>query len=176
MTTEDWDITAPDDAAQQAPQVGPKALREAYERQKAQAEELRKQLESLNSKVRAQEVQQKLSAAGVPDLAWELFPKDVEPTDDAVSEWVEKFGRLFQAPAQKPTAQKEEVTTTSTESVPASPPADIEQLQQIQQVTSGGQPGSSAGDLQAMLANPNLEREIPFEKFVEALRAAGAKV
>lgn len=167
MTANDWDIDVQDEPT---PQVGPKALREAYARQVAEAEELRKNLAALNAKVRNQEIQQKLSAKGVPEKAWKLFPANEEPTDEKVNEWVEEYGSLFQAPAQEQAPEKEEVTT------PATPPADVEQLQQIQQVTSGGQAGNASQDFKAMLANPNLEKEVPFEQFLEALKAAGGKV
>lgn len=110
-----------------------------------------------------------LAAKGLPDKAAKLFPKDLEPTEDEVTKWVEEYGSLFAPPSEK---TAEDIPTPT----PDTPKADVEQLQAIQQVTSGGVGGSSNEDFAAMLANPNLEREVPFEAFLEALKRQGAKV
>lgn len=166
MTESEWDIDVPEETSTP---TGPKALRDAYERQREEAARLSKELAGLQAKVRAQEVSSMLAAKGLPDKAAKLFPKDLEPTEDEVTKWVEEYGSLFAPPSEK---TAEDIPTPT----PDTPKADVEQLQAIQQVTSGGVGGSSNEDFAAMLANPNLEREVPFEAFLEALKRQGAKV
>jgi len=166
----DWDL----DVQEESQLSGPKALRDAYERQKQEASELKNQLKTLTEKVRAQEVGELLTSKGIPKEAFSLFPKDIEVTDESVNSWVEKYGGLFGAPAPKQEV-KEEETPASQEETPQK--VDQDQLRQIQQVTSGGTPGgASKQDFETALANPNLHDEMPYEAFLEMLRGQGVKV
>jgi hypothetical protein len=170
MTDSEWDIDVPEETT--VTPSGPKALRDAYEAQKAEAAQLKKDLAALNAKVRSQEVTQKLTSRGMPEKAIGLFPKDVDPTDEMVSKWVEEYGSLFAPGASQ------EAPSTETPADPPSqetPKVDADQFKQMQQVTSGGATGSSKQDFEAMLANPRLEAEVPFETFLAAMRSQGVK-
>jgi hypothetical protein len=170
MTDSEWDIDVPEETPVPS---GPKALRDAYEAQKAEAAQLKKDLAALNAKVRSQEVTQKLTSRGMPEKAIGLFPKDVDPTDEMVSKWVEEYGSLFSTGVSQETPSEEKPADAPSQETPTK--VDADQFKQMQQVTSGGTSGGSKQTFEAMLANPNLENEVPFEAFLEAMRSQGAK-
>ncbi|MEU8317094.1 hypothetical protein AB0C33_01885 [Nonomuraea sp. NPDC048881] len=168
MTDQDWDLDSQEDSQP----AGPRALRDAYERQKQEAADLRKQLASLNDKVRRQEVSELLTSKGIPKDAIDLFPKDVEVSEESVGQWVERYGGLF-TPAQKQEAKEEDAPTDMKDQAPK---VDEQQFKQMQQVSTGGAPGIPQQDLEAMLTNPHLEKEVPFEVFREALEKGWANL
>lgn len=151
--------------------VGPKGLRDAYDRQREKSVALEKRLVELQTKVRGQELAGKLRATGIPEAAWNLFPKDIEPNDEAVKNWVDTYGPLFGTGSAKTEETVEPAITT-----PVVPQVDTTQFQQIQQVTQGASNGTTKEDFESMLSNPNLEKEVPYEEFLNALRAQGGKV
>lgn len=160
----DWDDNTQEDNTPKAP----KALRDAYESQKAENAALAKQVKDLADKVRESELKSKLSSKGVPEKAIGLFPKNVEPTDDEVTKWIGQYGDLFGTPTQSTEtteiATVEPTVTTQLES----------QLEQMQKVSQTAPPAGPKNDLMTMLANPNLQDEVPYEDFLAAMKAHGA--
>ena len=91
MANNDWDD---DDAADE--QSAPKALREAYDRQKKELAKLQKEYESLNRKVRQSSTKEILESLGVNPKVARFVLADVDDVSkEAVTEWVNENGELF---------------------------------------------------------------------------------
>jgi hypothetical protein len=167
----DWDDSDQDDNPNP---TTPKALRDAYERQKKENTELAKQMKELSTKFRTAEVKQRFAAKGLPEKAVDLFPKDVDPTDESINQWAEQYGSLFGSTS---TATAE----TSTEVTPQDRQEDLQvimadQFDRMNKVSQSAPSSGPKNDLATMLANPNLVDEVPYEDFLAAMRQAGAKV
>lgn len=159
----DWDDTSQEDNAPKAP----KALREAYDKLKADNEALAKRVQDLADKDRSREVEGKLSARGLPAKAASLFPKNVEPTNDEVTKWIEQYGDLFGSPTGQ--------TINEDKPVEVAPVNEIASgLEKMQAVSQAAPSVGPKNDLMAMLQNPNLVDEVPFEEWLAAMKANGA--
>lgn len=173
MADYEWD-TEPQDNNPPAQSEGPKGLRDAYERQKAANKELQDQLKALSDKVRVSEVSSKLTSLGLPEKAVKLFPRDIEPTDDAVKTWVEEYGDLFGSSTPPKTPEP------ASNPEPSKPPVDTQNIQseltRMNSVAQGGAPAGPITDLQAILNNPRAVNEYTLEQFEEVLRKNGANV
>lgn len=87
----------------QTQQGGPKALRDAYEREKESRKALEERLAALESETRTSKLTDALKASGVDPRVAGLVPNDVTP--DKVGDWLSTYGELFGAkPAQEPAA------------------------------------------------------------------------
>lgn len=111
---------------------GPAKLREAYERQKAKAAELEKQIAEMQAERRQSTVKQFIAEKGLDEKVADLIG-DKDP-----AEWFESYGALFGAakPAEAP-APEDSVPQTPTGTAALTP----EQLAAIQAVNSV-QPGA----------------------------------
>jgi hypothetical protein len=169
----DWDDNSTQ--ASQTPQA-PKALRDAYEDMKSKNAELAKQVRELAEKDRRRDVETKLSSKGLPPKAADLFPKDLDPSDDAVSQWVDQYGGLFGA-ANTSTADTSSEVPKEVET-PQNQDAFImaDKFEEMQKVSQGASTPGPQADFLKMLANPNLQDEVPFDDFLAGLRSQGAKV
>lgn len=171
MSDFDWDDTSSEETPQ-----GPKALRELYEKNKQEKADLQKQLDALNSRVKEQELSKAFEASGLPVKAVNLFPRDLEPTEENISKFVADYGDMFNAPSNTATATETAVIDDPAQNVNAEAQ---KQFQQMSQATSTGTPANSTPvqDLERALANPNIYDELPYKDFIELLRKAGnAKV
>ena len=72
----------------------PKALRDAYNKQKAQNAALEKTIKELSDKVRTREIADKLSTRGINAKVAKFIPENVELDD-----WLKENGDLFGVPA-----------------------------------------------------------------------------
>jgi hypothetical protein len=186
MTDEIFDdnILEDEDPTQDNPL--PKHLRKMYEQEKAKREAMERKVADLNKRVRTSELSKALSAKGLPEEAVDLFPPDVEITDESVDKWVTKYGPLFgsQKPSEtpsgsKPTSDTQEVVNGSqnqsqghTEGV-----SQMEKtLNQVSNVVGSGTPANGAKDYSQSIFNPNFTDEVPFDDFKDWLRSQGAKV
>src|SRR4051812_22788684 len=75
-------------------------LRKQLETVLAQNKALQEQLASVAQRERASSLNSLFAKHAVPELARDLFPADAEPTDEAVTALVEKYGALWGATAQ----------------------------------------------------------------------------
>lgn len=92
------------DDAQDNTDTSPKALRDAYNKQKAQNVALEKQIAELNGKVRTRELADKLAEKGLNAKVAKFIPADAELDD-----WLTENGDLFGvAVASGETAQAEQ--------------------------------------------------------------------
>jgi hypothetical protein len=124
----------------------PKGLRSAYESMKAQNQAMKEQLENLAREVRTTKLASTFAEKGIPKQAADLFPKDVEISDDSVNNWLNTYGGLF-APQNQPASTQVE---TPKEPNPIAAPLD-----QMNQVVSGSAPAAPLDDFNRILADPN---------------------
>lgn len=169
----DWENDETNES-QDAPQ-GPKALRDLVNRQKAELKRLADEQAELKTRVREAELSKAFTAKGIPEKALRLFPKDLEPTEDKVSEWVSEYGDLFGMGGQGSPAQQEAPQVTTQQTVTPDVQA---QFSQMAQVAGSSAPASTTAldDLKKALANPNLVDEMPYEQYLDLLRKAGGQV
>jgi hypothetical protein len=73
-----------------------KQLEDALAREKA----LNDRLDRMATAQRSRDIEALFAKHAVPELARDLFPADAEPTDEAVTALVEKYGGLWGASAQ----------------------------------------------------------------------------
>jgi hypothetical protein len=93
MANNDWDDFDEDTADGQG---SPKALREAYDRQKKELNKLRKEYEGLNRKVKQSSTKDILESLGVNPKVARFVLADVEDVSkETVAEWVNENGELF---------------------------------------------------------------------------------
>jgi hypothetical protein len=94
----------------------------------AQNKALQEQLAQVAQRERTTSLNSLFAKHSVPELARDLFPADAEPTDEAVTALVEKYGALWGATAQPA----------------ATPPAEQAATQAAQQFVSQAQPAPVA--------------------------------
>ena len=92
MASNEWD-----DFEDQGDGSGaPKALREAYDRQKKELDKLRKEYEGLNKKVKQSSTKDILESLGVNPKVARFVLADVDDVSkESVTEWVNENGELF---------------------------------------------------------------------------------
>jgi predicted component of type VI protein secretion system len=91
------------------PGQGGGALRKQLEQVLAQNKALQEQLAKQQASERNRSVDGLFAKHGIPELARDFFPSDVEPTDEAATSFVEKYGQLWgatAAPAATPPAEQ----------------------------------------------------------------------
>jgi len=85
---------------------------------KADAEkELNQKLEKAYGQLRTQTINEVLSSKGVPSKVAALIPKDVDPTPEGLTKWLEEYGEVFNIPKAEELAQP--ATEVATETVDA---------------------------------------------------------
>lgn len=157
---------------------GPRALREAYKRQHDENAALKKELDDLTAWKREQQVSKAFAGSGIPEKAAALFPKNLQPTDENIKQFVADYGDLFNMPK---TEEPKEPSVSTPVADPSAQNVSAEtrhQFEQMSSVTQSGNPATSSpySDLETALKNPNLVDEMPYADFLELLRKAGAKV
>ena len=155
--SDQWDDQNDDN--QQDQQQGGKGLRAQLEAalaaNRAQAEELSK----LRAAARTQAVSDVLKAKNYPAKVAKLIPKDVEPTEEAVTAWLDEYGDLFGVAKQQATVD------TATEAAPEDEPMDdaamayIQMSRQMGNVTAGAMTPDKQKDLLAQINDPAMTRD-----------------
>lgn len=74
---------------------GIKSLRAALKAANLQIRAQGTELDTFRSKQREGSLSELLKSKGVPETAFGLYPKDADASDEAVTEWVGKFGAAF---------------------------------------------------------------------------------
>ena len=138
---------------------GPKALRDAYDAQKKQNDELAAQLAEMQKAIKGVTLNSTFDSLGVPAEVRSMYSGEADPTK--ATEWVNQmrtaFGGAPQGAPTPPVAQ-----------TPATPPVAPETVQNLQQFTAAGageqastnmdelvQGVKGAGSIQDLIANFN---------------------
>lgn len=125
---------------QQAQQLdGPKALRDAYEAQKKQNEEILAKLAAMETERAREKVSSVFSELGVPDAA-KLYQG--EPDPEKAKAWAESMKAAF---GTSNTQEQTQASVTPT----ASPLGDASTQQQFEQISQAGQGATPLGNFQA---------------------------
>lgn len=133
-----------------------KALKDKSAAEKAMEEELR----TLREQARDKAVADVLKDSGVNEKVSRLIPANIEPTKEAVGEWLKEYGELFGSAGETTTTEE-----TSTQTEPD--PAMVSQMQAMQQVAQTAQ--TPGGPSQVTMA------DIEGTSSLEELRALIAK-
>lgn len=135
---------------------GPKALRDALDAEKAKNKDLTERLSKLEGAQRQSAVQSVITAKGLSPKVAKLIPSDVEPTEDAVTAWLEEYGDVFGA--STPSAEGEGVDDSSAGTTV--PEADQTALQAIQASAGSGVTPDAVTALQQKIKNATSSQEI----------------
>lgn len=79
-------------------------LRKVNRALEKRAKELEQELSGLKTQTRQRTVKDVLQAKGLNPKIASLIPQDVEPTDEALNQWISEFGDVFGI--QQPTEEK----------------------------------------------------------------------
>lgn len=141
----------------------PKQLREMYEKEKAKRVEQERQLADLQQRVRKSELSKVFATKGIPEKAVNLFPSDIEPTEEAVETWIGTYGDLFGS--TKPEEKSEQQPAPKTEASTQAPQVIPDAFARMSELAATGTPASGAKDYSQAIFNPSFCDEVPFDDF-----------
>lgn len=125
---------------------GFKKLRDAYKEQGKANAALRKQLDEIQAESRKRNVKDVLAAKGFNPKVAALIPSDIDPTEEAVSKWLDDYADVFGAKPNDAPAEGDGVASD----------VDVQSHQRIQDST--GQARSVPADIaQQIAATKNVE-------------------
>lgn len=124
-----------------------KKLRSKIDELAARAKELESENTSLKGSARKQSLSSALAARGYPAKIAAFIPGDLDPTDEAIDEWLSEYGDVFGGANQ---VQQEQANQQAPVVVGSA--ADAEAYRRMNAVESGGQlPANVSGDILSMI-------------------------
>lgn len=124
-----------------------KKLRSKIDELAARAKELETENQSLKGSARKQTLSSALAARGYPAKIAAFIPADLDPTDEAIDEWLSEYGDVFGGANQ---VQQEQAVQQAPVVVGSA--ADAEAYRRMTAVESGGAtPANVSGDILAMI-------------------------
>lgn len=124
-----------------------KKLRSKIDELAARAKELETENQSLKGSARKQTLSSALTARGYPAKIAAFIPADLDPSDEAIDEWLSEYGDVFGGASQ---VQQEQAVQQAPVVVGSA--ADAEAYRRMNAVESGGQtPANVSGDILAMI-------------------------
>ena len=124
-----------------------KKLRSKIDELAARAKELETENQSLKGSARKQTLSSALAARGYPAKIAAFIPADLDPTDEAIDEWLSEYGDVFGGANQ---VQQEQAVQQAPVVVGSA--ADAEAYRRMNAVETGGQaPANVSGDILAMI-------------------------
>lgn len=111
-----------DDLEDDAQEQGNSAMSQLRKADRAKAKriaELEKQLSEVSESQRKQAMQQVLQARSLSPKIAGLIPSDLEPTEDAVSKWLDEYGDVFGIPQSEPSSGPDQMTVAQMRSMDA---------------------------------------------------------
>lgn len=167
--------------------AGPKALRDAHNKAKAEAKRLTKELADLQEKFgeiskanRAASLADNLTAAGVKDAVKvaKLYPSDAEATPEAITEWLKDYGDVLNIQSKTEPAETQEQSSTTTQPGAVDPAvaaylASQQKTRELEQNKADAPTNDEAiqGALDAIYKNAKSPEDLS-----EGLRQLGVKV
>ncbi len=114
-------------------------LRKALKAEQARNKEFQAQLDTLSKATRERTVQDVLSSKGLknPSKVAELVPRDIDPSPDAVSKWLEEYADVFGLEQQ--------------DAAPQVPADDVDALRRMDAASSSAPRLSGAAELEAKI-------------------------
>jgi hypothetical protein len=126
-----------------------KTLRKQLKTEAAEKKALNEQLSKLSSQVRESTIGSIVKSRGLPDKVARIIPKDIDPSEEEVTKWLDEYGDVFGMPKEESNAEK---TAELTDNQAA--------MQQMNRVASTGTaPGGNAQETLAALNSPELTED-----------------
>ncbi len=128
-------MTDYDDYEDDDPQDGTALLRDLRKQLKELSKknkDMEAQLAEQTTKTRGMTLKEILKGAGVPEKVASLVPGNVEPTAEAVGEWLKEYGDIFGA-------TQGDQSSTEGQQVDQEVPAEVQRMRQMQDVASAGE-------------------------------------
>lgn len=125
------------------------AMRQLRAADKAKAKrikELEEQLSSLSKSSRERSIKDVLDGRGLNPKIATFIPPDIEPTEDAVSKWLDEYGELFGAAPQQQAS--------------AVPPDQIAALRQMDAIMAQTSSPAGADEVRSRIANAESPEEL----------------
>lgn len=142
---EDYDEYEDDGQTQRGNPVSElrKQLKEKTKAEKA----MREELEKLRGSVRETTIGNVLKSRGLPDKVARIVPKDIDPTAEEVTKWLDEYGDVFGIQSEEKPEQKEETRLTDNQAAAA-------QMNSL--ASMGTAPGSNAQEALSALQSRDL--------------------
>lgn len=163
----EWDDDFDNDGQGQQQATKGGGMRAQLEEVLKQNRELRKQLDTANRQLRTATVADVLRAKGLKSKVAKLIPADVEPSEEAITKWLDEYGDVFGVENLKEPVVKEADAGTEAPKPAVEPNHDDDlsnaeyanQMRRMGQLTGQGQAPMKEADIMAKLADPNLDRK-----------------
>lgn len=125
-----------------------KKLRSKIDELAARAKELESENQSLKGSARRQTLSSALASRGFPAKIAAFIPADLDPTDEAIDEWLSEYGDVFGGA----TSQVQQEQANQQAPVVVGSAADAEAYRRMTAVETGGaSPANMSGDILAMI-------------------------
>lgn len=141
----------------------PKALREAYKREKERREAVERELNEFKTTLKRSEVESKVKAAGIP----EAFIEDALRAEDP-GQWIEARRGLFGGAGTEETPDNQEPSGQ-----PALSPDEIKRMQGVQGINPGAYTPGSMDEIQTRVSTADSSAKSR-EEFYAELEKMGA--
>lgn len=122
-----------------------KQLKEEAKAKKVMADQLSK----LSTQVRESTINDIVKSRGLPDKVARIIPKDIDPSVEEVTKWLDEYGDVFGVPKTEASANESAETNQNN--------AAIQQMNQM--ASKGTAPGGNAQETMSALNDPNLTEE-----------------
>lgn len=150
----DDDDNDSDDSSQEPQSRSGKDIRAQLEKTLRENAKLKAENQKLVTEVRQNAIATVLAAKGVKSKVAKLMPPNVEPTEEAVTKWLEEFGDVFAAPKVEGDTPDVVDDTSDTDN------ADLAaQMGKLSEATSSAKPPAKEADLLAKMNATDMTRE-----------------
>lgn len=172
----DWDDDDNDINQQQGNKGGQGGgLRAQLEAALKANKELRGELDKTKAQLRTEAVARVVQAKGLKPKVSKLIPADVEPTEEAITKWLEEWGDVFGGESLKETPaepEKPKVAVEANADDDLNNAAYADRMRALGQATGQGAAPMKDEDLMRKLNDPGLERK----DLMALIHAAGGGV
>jgi hypothetical protein len=125
-----------------------KKLRSKIDELAARAKELESENQNLKGSARKQTLSAALASRGFPAKIAAFIPADIEPTDEAIDEWLNEYGDVFGGAVNQDTQEQ----AVQQAPVVVASAADAEAYRRMSAAETGAEvPGNISGDILAQI-------------------------
>lgn len=149
------------DEEEATPQGNPLAqLRKALREKSKSEKELLTKLSALEGQVRESTLSKVIKSRGLPDKVARIIPKDIDPSEEEVTKWLDEYGDVFGYANESRTESREQAETT----------AEEREVSQMNDVASKGTPlgGNAQETLKALQS-----KDLTEDQFMKILANGG---
>lgn len=137
-----------------------KTLRKQAKADAAEKKALNEKLSQLSNQVRESTIGNIVKSRGLPDKVARIIPKDIDPSEEEVTKWLDEYGDVFGVPKEESSAENKGAELNANQAA----------MQQMNRVASTGTaPGGNAQETLAALNSDDLTEE----KLVQLIKKGG---